>query len=246
MKKQELTPSEYDYTIRSASCARDDFWGQVRRTINGVAVPQEQIDLIVGAINKHLVFHPDDVLLDIGCGNGALTRYFFSQCAGVLGVDRSAYLIEIAKNNFACPPDYTFIQSDALDFIEYTPDPERFTKCLCYGVFSFFSETAAKRLLHNIARRFVNLQALFIGNMRDLELAHRFFKNKAPKNCDLRDHTSSMGCWRTRREMTDMVKNAGMDVGFDKMPEAFYAREYYYDATIYPLNKKAVGCGASQ
>ena len=99
MKK--LNPSEYDYTVRAEKCDRNDLWGQVRRTINGVAVPQEQIDMIVNAVKNSLNFQPDDFLLDIGCGNGALTRYFFSECAGATGIDRSEYLIEIAKELIA-------------------------------------------------------------------------------------------------------------------------------------------------
>lgn len=241
MKKKTLTPSEYDYTVRAESCAKDDFWGQVRRTINGVAVPQEHIDMIVRAIKKNLNFQHDDVLLDIGCGNGVLTRYFFSQCAGAVGVDRSSYLIEVAKKNFESLPDYTFIHADAVEFISNTPEPEQFTKVLCYGVFSFFSPEDARQALQVLSDRFINVQTVFIGNIRDLDLAHKFFVNNKKGDYDLRDHTSTMGCWRTREEMSELVKSAGWDVKFHKMPKEFYAQEYYYDTVLYPSNRKAAG-----
>jgi len=241
MKKKTVTPSEYDYTVRAESCAKDDLWGQVRRTINGVAVPQEQIDMIVRAINKNLNFQPDDVLLDIGCGNAALTRYFFSRCDGAVGVDRSSYLIEVAKKNFESLPDFAFIHADAVEFICNTQEYERFTKVLCYGVFSFFSPKEARNILQILSDRFINLQAVFIGNIRDLDLAHKFYLNTKKSDYDLHDHTSSMGCWRTREEMTELVKNAGWDVKFHKMPKEFYAQEYYYDTVLYPSNRRAAG-----
>jgi cyclopropane fatty-acyl-phospholipid synthase-like methyltransferase len=238
MADKKINSSVYDYTVRAASCDKDDFWGQVRRTINGVAVPQEQIDMIVSAIDKNLNFQPDDALLDIGCGNGALTEYFFSKCSEVVGVDRSEYLINVAKKNFESLPKYTFTQDDAVEFVSNTPNPERFTKVLCYGVFSFFSPEDAHQFLQVLAERFINVQIVFMGNIRDLDLAHKFFSENDKRGYDLRDYTSTMGCWRTREEMTELVKSAGWDVKFHKMPKDFYAQEYYYDAVLRPFAGK--------
>jgi cyclopropane fatty-acyl-phospholipid synthase-like methyltransferase len=232
---KKTTGCEYDYTIRAESCDKDDFWGQVRRTINGVAVPHEQIDMIVQAINTNLNLQPDDVLMDVGCGNGALTKYFFSKCAETLGVDRSSYLIDVAKKNFESLPNYIFKQADAVEFLSSIPNPQKFTKILCYGVFSFFSPEDARRFLQVLSERFINVQTAFIGNIRDLDLAHKFFMKKNEHNYDLSDHTSTMGCWRTKQETAELVQSAGWDVRFHKMPKEFYAQEYYFDAILFPF-----------
>ena len=63
-------------------CAPDDYWGQVKRTINGVPVGQDQIDLILRAIVDGLDLQASDSLLDLCCGNGALSRLLFDRCAG--------------------------------------------------------------------------------------------------------------------------------------------------------------------
>jgi len=68
-----MSGSEYDYTERPKQFERNDFWRQVRRTINGKPVDEAQIQLIVQQIVSVLCLVPTDRLLDIGCGNGALS-----------------------------------------------------------------------------------------------------------------------------------------------------------------------------
>lgn len=70
------------YKEHPKTCARDDFWSQVKRTVNGKPVSQDQIEMIVDAVISGLSLGMDDRLLDLCCGNGALTRYFFARCSG--------------------------------------------------------------------------------------------------------------------------------------------------------------------
>ena len=72
MSKEPESDGDFRHKEHPKTCAADDFWGQVSRTVNGVPVSQENIDIIVQAIRDGLSFSPDDVLLDIGCGNGGI------------------------------------------------------------------------------------------------------------------------------------------------------------------------------
>src|SRR5262245_10350175 len=67
--------SGYVFKNHPQTCDPDDYWGQVKRTVGGQPVSQEQIDLIVAAVKRGLQLGPEDTLLDICCGNGALTTY---------------------------------------------------------------------------------------------------------------------------------------------------------------------------
>ncbi|MCJ1320241.1 hypothetical protein MMC15_005579 [Xylographa vitiligo] len=51
---------------------------------------------------------PDDIILDIGCGDGPLTAEIRERCALVVGVDASANLIEAARHSYGSIPDLTW------------------------------------------------------------------------------------------------------------------------------------------
>lgn len=54
-----------------------------------------------------------NTILDLGCGNGALTKQLSDKGFSVMGIDASNELLEIARNNY---PEIEFIQADATDF----------------------------------------------------------------------------------------------------------------------------------
>src|SRR5688572_907627 len=138
------------------SCDPDDFFGQVKRTVNGKPVGPEQINMIIDSIVNGLQLEKKDVMFDLGCGNGALSVLMFSNMSKYYGVDFSEYLIGIAKKNFE-KPGFLFECAEANEYMEKAvPDPE-FTKGLCYGVFSYFEKESAARILRNIHSKYTGI-----------------------------------------------------------------------------------------
>src|SRR5262245_37058383 len=101
--------SHYLFKHHPETCDPDDIWGQVKRTVGGQPVSAQQISLIVDAIRSGLALAPDDTLLDLCCGNGALTTHLFEVCSGGLGVDYSGFLIEVAKARFMRRPSERYL-----------------------------------------------------------------------------------------------------------------------------------------
>lgn len=60
-----------------------------------------------------LDLEPGKAVLDLGCGNGALTQKLNQMGYKAIGMDASGDLLEIARKN---SPDITFLQADATDF----------------------------------------------------------------------------------------------------------------------------------
>ncbi|PTR09617.1 methyltransferase family protein [Nitrosospira sp. Nsp5] len=223
---------KFDHDEYAKTRAPDDFWGQIRRTVQGKPVSSDQINMIVDAINSALRMRPDDTLLDLACGNGALSHLFFNSCAEYLGVDLSEYLIWIAKKNFEVLPRYRFVVQGASEYVLQENQPERFSKVLCYGSFSYFSTIDATKVLHTLFEKFSNVQTIFIGNLPDKDRAAEFYKAKQPSTEELSDCSSQIGIWRTRSEFAQLAGNTGWNVKFSTMPAEFYASYYRYDVLL--------------
>jgi SAM-dependent methyltransferase len=228
-----------DYDVHARTCAPDDFWSQVKRTRYGKPVPDSHIDMIVQAIKQHLALQPDDCVLDLACGNGALSQRLFDSCAGLVGVDLSEYLIQIANQYFARPPDYLFVERGVAEYLSEESQPDRFTKVLCYGSFAYFSDADAKIALRLMNNRFTSIDTIFIGNLPDLDRMEAFYGTRTPDSRELVDPRSQIGIWRTRSAFESMATAAGWDVEFKKMPPAFYSVDYRYDAVLHKRSSAA-------
>lgn len=223
---------KFDHDEFARTRAPDDFWGQIRRTVQGKPVSDEQIGMIVDAVTTRLDLKGDDKLLDLACGNGALSKLFFGRCTEYLGVDFSEYLISVAKKHFEALPRYRFEMQDVAEYVRLEPRPERFTKALCYGSFAYFPDPAASEVLRLLFERFRNVQSIFIGNLPDKDKAQAFYGDNAPTTEELADSSSQIGIWRTREEFSAMARDAGWKATFSTMPDAYYSSYYRYDALL--------------
>ncbi|UHL65281.1 class I SAM-dependent methyltransferase [Paralcaligenes sp. KSB-10] len=223
---------ESDYKIHPKTLPAKDYWGQVKRTVNGQPILDREIEVIVNAITRNLLLtnQGSDVLLDLGCGNGALSERIFNTLHAFFGVDYSEYLISVAKRDFEKAPDFCFEVGDVLDYVLAEKIPERFTKVLCYGCFSYFPDP--EKLLAILSQRFINASHVFIGNLPDRERAELFYKNGLPGDEELTDFDSKIGVWRSQQEIREMAQKAGWEARFSFMPQGFFNSHYRYDVTL--------------
>jgi len=230
--------SKSDYKEYPKTLRPDDFWGQVRRTVHGKPISEDQIQLIVDAIKSGLDFREGDCLLDVACGNGALSRLLFDDVAEFLGVDNSKYLISVALENFARPPEFDFTLSGAAEYVHAERHPDRFTKALCYGSFSFFTAADARDVLQGLSSRFTKIKTLYIGNLPDKDRAKAFYPEGKDYAEELSNHASQIGIWRDRKEWKQLAAETGWGIRFQLMPNEFFAAHYRFDAILEPLHSR--------
>lgn len=223
---------ESDFKEYPKSLAQNDFWGQVKRTVHGQSVSEEQIGMIVAAISDTLQFSATDTLLDLGCGNGALSQRLFDRLQGFLGVDFSDYLISVAREHFESLPNFRFQNADVANYVDSEKQPEQFTKALCYGCFSYFDKPKSAHVLEALKSKFFNVSKIFIGNLPDKDRVGRFFRENPPDSSELENHDSKIGIWRTKEEFNHLARSTGWHCHFLEMPEAFYAAHYRYDVLL--------------
>jgi SAM-dependent methyltransferase len=225
---------EFDHKEYPKQVGEKDYWAQVKRTVNGQPVSEADIAMITTAIRQGLQLQVGgkDTLLDLGCGNGALTARFYDSLQAALGVDFSDYLIGIAQRDFQLTGRFEYQVGDAHDFLQTTPRGDEFNKVLMYGCFAYFPD--AQGTLTRLRERCPNVTRVFIGNMPDLALAELFYYKGLPEATELRDFDSKIGIWRTEAEFRALAKAAGWQAEFPRMPAAFYAAHYRYDVVLTP------------
>lgn len=82
-------------------------------------------------------------VLDLGCGNGALTKKLSATGARAIGLDDSEELLQIAREHY---PELTFIQANAVDFTLAEPVDAVFSN----AVFHWIEREQQPGLLHSI------------------------------------------------------------------------------------------------
>ena len=223
-------PANYDAHARSV--AVDAYWKQVRRTVDGKPIDEAQITLIADAIISRLSLTKADVVLDLACGNGALSSYLFDKCAGLVGVDISPYLIGIARKDFARLPSYYFHAEDAISYLARNQIPSIFTKALVYGAFQYFSREDATAVLKALNQRFTGVTKVFIGNLPDSGRSDRFYQKRTPTDAELNDHEAQIGIWYRPDEIEAMAQATGWRASCSYMPASFVGSNYRFDMTL--------------
>lgn len=220
------------YKTHPGTRASSDFWGQVARTVSGEPVGEEQIQLIVEAILDGLQIRQSDTLLDLCCGNGALSDRIFARCQEGLGVDFSELLIAVAEQHFQFAPQRMYRLEDVESFLRSSDDTFHFSKALCYGSFQYLPGDKAKNVLILVRERFPGVERFFVGNLPDKAKMDLFFKDRSVAPGIENDPTSQIGIWRTDAEFAALAQMSGWEVEFRRMPAHFYAAAYRYDAVL--------------
>ncbi len=226
-----FTMKDYIHKEFPKSCDPNDFFAQVKRTVNGKPLGKEQIGMIINSINKELDLNKHDNLFDLGCGNGALSVLMFKNINTYFGVDFSEYLIEVAKRNFE-KADFTFLCAEANEFLMGETINEKYTKGLCYGVFSYFEKDSAESILRNIRNKYLNINKFYIGNIPDKDRAPDFFYKDIDYVNLLDDNQSALGIWWTKNDIGILADKTGWKAEFLNMPDDFFSAHYRFDVVL--------------
>jgi SAM-dependent methyltransferase len=221
-----------NHDAHARSVAADAYWKQVRRTVDGEPVNEAQIMLIIDAITSALSLKRDDLVLDLACGNGALSSYLFDKCVGLVGVDISPYLIEVAQRDFTRSPNYRFYLHDIVSYVLHVRETAPFTKALIYGAFQYISRNDAVLVLKALNERFSAVTKVFVGNLPNKRLIDRFYRDRSPAEAELSDHEARLGIWYLPEEFEAMAQAAGWHASSSYMPADFYASSYRFDVTL--------------
>ena len=227
---------EYYFKDSPKKFARNDFWRQVNRTIHGEPVDEKQIVMLVQSIIQGLDLKNGDVVLDLCCGNGAITSQIAQISEKCIGVDFSEYLIGIAKEFFELPETCEFYYDDIIEFCS-EHQIASCTKAYCYGASSYLSNEQISVLLTSLYNNFEGLTQIFIGNCPDKEFKREFFQRRKLPFSEVETTKSAIGIWRNSSTLISIANECGWEAEVSKMPAEYHAAYYKYDLILTRVNK---------
>ena len=157
----------------------------------------------------------NSTILDLGCGNGALSKVLYDKGYIVKGIDASRELLDIAKKDY---PDIEFIQADATEFSLQEPVDIVFSNAVFHWIDKERQQDMLK-CVYNVLKE--NGQFVFeFGGYGNTQLIHKTLEEIFSEY----KYTYKMPCYfPTISEYASLLENAGFSVRyavlFDRMTE---------------------------
>ena len=189
-------------------------------------------DALAYQLFSKVEYHPEEKMLDFGCGFGRFCDFFLSRRQDYYGIDISSAMIQEAKKNHAAIEDHFFVaEGEHLPFQD-----ESFATVICYGVFdACYQEDALSEMI-----RVVRPGGVIVLSGKN----NRYFEDDelaivAEKNARLKGHPNY---FTDGKKMKSQLEAAGVEVleeGYflrrkdmevgacvGNMPDRFYAWQF--------------------
>lgn len=158
------------------------------------------IEKIAQYLVDQLYIKPDDQILDIGCGEGELTRALGVYCGSVTGIDQDEKAIGKAMELSA--DNVNFITGDAYYLSQKLKG--EYDKIVCYATFQYFwSMENGQNMLKTIATSLADDGAIFLGDIPNQTLTDQ------PFHLEEASDLSYGICW-TPEEIAKIGKAVGL------------------------------------
>ena len=188
---------------------------------------------IADDIIQKVGFQKEDTVLDVCCGNAALTKRIAPHCKKIHGVDFSKVLIRTAEKikkgeNVA---NMQLHLSDALKVDELF-EAGTFDKAYCYFSFQYFNEQTRELLLEKLLRVTKPDGSIFIGDIPDKTRRWKFYnsplqfyREKISRLLQFKEGECDLGWWIDPAEITEWCKRKRLNVTIlsqNNLPHAHY------------------------
>lgn len=217
-----------------------DFFHQVGKTVGGVPISEDQIALSVGQMQACLSFASNDVVLDLCCGNGLITREIAPRCKRIVGVDFSEPLVGVAQAHH-CPKNASYHVGSALQLsAKILPEGALFSKAYMHEALQYFDEADLRNIIAGIRQLTTKACPVFFGGIPDHARLWDFYNTPERKQDYLRrkaEGREAIGTWWERPTLIAVAREAGYECKFIEQPEGLYSAHYRFGALLKPLSQ---------
>jgi SAM-dependent methyltransferase len=211
----------------------NDLLYQVGTTVSGNPISKTQHDEIIKSIVFGLDLKPDDILLDLCCGNGVITFDLAKIANNVIGIDSSQPYIDNAikiKNH----KNIAYYCDDILNFKKYIIDAN-INKAVFYAALAYFSKNEIVKIL--VLLKEANIGRIYIGSILDRNEKSKYFntfKRKATYFISqfIIGKNSGLGNWWSKKEIIKLAQQAGFSIEIIKQNSNIHTSHYRFDALL--------------
>jgi len=212
-----------------------DLLYQVYRTVNKKPISNEEINIIVQDIKDKLALEKEDVLLDLGCGNGVITYSLSKYVKTVVGVDFSKQLIYNAKK-YKFKQNIHYIVANLLDKKILEFDYE-YNKILISAVLQYITLNQFDEFLNNLNKK-INIKSLIlINDILDADRKWKFFRTFRQKlnyliKIKLLRKNLGLGKWWNKNEIIILANKYKYSCEFFNQNERLSSSHYRFDVLL--------------
>lgn len=211
--------------------SESDLLVQVGKTRFGVPVPQEQVQILSSHILKNIALTTEDRVLDLGCGNGILSKELSVSCRHVTGVDFSGNLLKTAtQKSSSSNIDYVKADLAKLGSVGFENGP--YSAAFCSEVIQNLDEEMFLEMLKGLHTHRHGEMRLLISGIPDLDRIRNFYDTDErwswylSKILEGGDH---IGRWWTKQQVLSIIEKSGFIGRVIAQPNTLYTAHYRFD-----------------
>lgn len=220
----------------------------------------QDLDWLASYIAQLLNIQPNEIVLDVCCGNGLITSRIARKAGTITGLDYSQILLDQA-GKISTEPNLSYVQGDALKLGDQFSKASIDKAYLCFA-FQYFDHASGRAVLAGL-RRVVKpggMVAILEVPDKALKLRHQIraamrlllpgstasegsarfaslgerltYLGRNAANALLRKSTDDLGWWWAREDFSSAAREAGFDCRIIDQPKQNPHHSYRFDAVL--------------
>jgi hypothetical protein len=245
----------YEFAQKHRVCeirSEQDLLYQVGKTVGGKVISDEQFSALADSIRQGLSLSQEDVVLDLCCGNGVLTKQLSPFVAQIHAVDFSQPYIANARQ-FCSASNITYYSHDVMKIqslaLEKSHRP--ITKALLYDALAYLDQASLARLLQDLGETHPQLREVMLGSVFFQPLKWRFFNTASRKLrylfvIKLMGRNHGIGTWWSQAQLRRAAAAGGFpQVEIKSQPALLHTAHYRIDALLHRPEASRSGTASS-
>lgn len=219
------------------------FWSKQSRSSSGpgaatgrAEISERQFQLIAEDIKRKLGADSEDIILDVGCGNGFITSNIANICSFVIGTDFCGELLKTAVDKYKLANmEYIQCEASKLPFRDNS-----FDGAVCYSVLLYLSWTSVSEVIKEL-RRVCKVDAVIVlGDIPDRSRKGKYRSRFKELLVEINRYVRRfMGlswhpqfAWFSKDELLEFIHGLGLSGEIESQHDGLPYSHYRFDLII--------------